>query len=86
MEQMIPALLFVAVLLSLASLALQFVSWLMHHGLAGRVAKLEALQDNTLTHAETRQIYERLAGLEALSETQATVLKSIAAHLLENDS
>lgn len=85
MDQMIQALLVVAVLLSLASLALQFMSWSMHHGLVARVARLEAQQENSLTHAETMRIYERLSGLEALSQTQATTLKSIERHLLETD-
>lgn len=85
MEQMTPALLVVAVLLSLLSAALQFISWLLHNGLVARVVKLEALQENTLTHAESRRIYERLASLEVLSEAQATTLKSIEKHLLENE-
>jgi len=85
MEQMIPAMLVLSIVLSLVSVAMQFAIWLMHHGLVARVAKLEALQENTLTHAESRRIYERLAGLEALSEAQAITLKSIEKHLLEHD-
>ena len=85
MEQLILPLLFVAVLASLASVAMQFVSWFMHNGLSTRVARLEAQQQNTLTHGETVRIYERLSSLETLVETQATTLETIKEHLLEND-
>ncbi|MTI74712.1 MAG: hypothetical protein FH747_13820 [Stenotrophomonas sp.] len=85
MEQLILPLLFVAVLASLASVVLQFVSWFMHNGLSNRVARLEAQQQNTLTHGETVRIYERLSSLETLVETQATTLETIKEHLLEND-
>ena len=85
MEQLILPMLFVAVLASLTSVALQFVSWFMHNGLSSRVARLEAQQQNTLTHGETIRIYERLSSLETLAETQATTLETIKEHLLEND-
>lgn len=85
MEQLILPLLFVAVLASMTSVAMQFMAWFMHNGLANRVAKLEAQQQNTLTHGETIRIYERLSSLEALVETQATTLETIKQHLLEND-
>jgi len=85
MESLILPLLFVAVLASLGCVVLQFLTWFMHHSLANRVAKLEALQQNTLTHGETIRIYERLSGLEALVETQATTLLTIKEHLLERD-
>jgi hypothetical protein len=85
MEQLILPLLFVAVLASLAGVAMQFLSWFMHNGLANRVARLEAQQLNTLTHGETIRIYERLSSLEALVEAQANTLDSIKDHLLEID-
>ncbi|HEY0916254.1 MAG TPA: hypothetical protein VGE22_15390 [Solimonas sp.] len=86
MGQLILPLLMVAVLVALASITLQFVSWVMHNGLANRVAKLEAQQENAMTHAETIQIYERLSSLESLVETQANTLKSIERYLMEKDA
>lgn len=86
MEQLILPLLLVSVLASLAGIGLQFVSWVMHSGLANRVAKLEAQQENAMTHAETIQIYERLSSLESLVETQAATLKSIEKFLMEKDT
>ncbi len=86
MDQLILPLLLVCVLASTASVCLQFVSWVMHNGLANRVAKLEAQQENAMTHAETIQIYERLSSLESLVETQATTLKSIERYLMEKDA
>lgn len=85
MEQLTLALLVVAVVASLATVGLQFTLWVMHHGLANRVAKLEAQQENALTHAETIQIYERLSSLESLVEMQATTLKSIERYLMEQE-
>lgn len=86
MEQLILPLLLVTVLIALASITLQFVSWVMHNGLANRVAKLEAQQENAMTHAETIHIYERLSSLESLVETQANTLKSIERYLMEKDA
>lgn len=83
MEQLTLALLVIAVVASLATVCLQFALWVMHNSLANRVAKLEAQQENALTHAETIQIYERLSSLESLVETQATTLKSIERYLME---
>lgn len=86
MEQLILPLLVIAVLASLATLCLQFALWLMHNSLVNRVAKLEAQQENAMTHAETIQIYERLSSLESLVETQGATLKSIEKFLMEKDT
>lgn len=75
----------VSALGSLACLAVLFLQWIMQDALSKRVAKLEALQENTLTHGETRQIYERLSGIEAIVETQSNTMLSIQKHLLEKD-
>jgi len=64
---------------------MQFVLWVMHNSLANRVAKLEAQQQNALTHAETIQIYERLSSLESLVEAQMTTVKSIEKYLMGKD-
>lgn len=86
MEALILPLLAITLVLSFIAVILQFASWFMHNGLSNRVAKLEALQANTLTNAETIKIYERLSGLEALVETQADTLDTIKEHLLERDT
>jgi len=85
MESVMLTLLVVAVVASLATVCMQFVLWVMHNSLANRVAKLEAQQQNALTHAETIQIYERLSSLESLVEAQMTTVKSIEKYLMGKD-
>lgn len=85
MDEVILPMLFVAVLASLAGVVLQFVSWVMHNGLSNRVAKIEAQQQNALTHDKTINIYERLSSLEVLAEAQTATLSTIKRHLLEHE-
>lgn len=53
--------------------------------LEGRVTKLEAYQQQNLTHAETRAIYERLAGIEGQIQTTNRLMQTVQEHLLESD-
>ncbi len=76
----------IMLLLALFTIGLQFASWYMHAALTNRVAKLEALQNNALTHAESIKIYERLSSIETLAEAQADLLDTIKEHLLERES
>jgi hypothetical protein len=50
-----------------------------------RVSKLEAYQMQNLTHAETRQIYERLSSIEGQVHTTNRVMQTVQEFLLEND-
>ena len=56
-------LLVVVLVLAAGNLLLGMVMVWRHSGLAERVARLEIYQQANLTHAETRQIYERLSSI-----------------------
>lgn len=78
-------LLFLVLVVAGANLLVGMVLWWRHAGLAERVSRLEIYQQQNLTHAETRQIYERLSLIEGQTATTQTILRSVQEHLLEKD-
>lgn len=79
------ALLTLVLLVSLANLALAFLSWWRHDALSSRVTRLEANQASALTAAECRAIYERLSNIEGRLTTSTQLMQTIQKHLLERD-
>lgn len=78
--------LLVAVLLAcLLNLGVGMLLWWRHVGLVARVARLEVYQEQNLTHAETREIYERLASIEGQIQTTNQLMKTVQDHLLETE-
>ncbi|CAD7351595.1 hypothetical protein GGR74_002414 [Xanthomonas arboricola] len=71
--------------LAAGNLLLGMVMVWRHSGLAERVARLEIYQQANLTHAETRQIYERLSSIEGQVQATNRVMQTVQEHLLEND-
>ena len=78
-------LLVVVLVLAAGNLLLGMVMVWRHSGLAKRVARLEIYQQANLTHAETRQIYERLSSIEGQVQATNRVMQTVQEHLLEND-
>lgn len=95
MNDLVMPVLSVLLTLSAANLCLASVMWWRHYGLASRVAQLEGMasritrlevyQEQNLTHAETRQIYERLSSIEGQIQTTNRLMQTVQEHLLEND-
>lgn len=85
MGELIQPLLIVLLLVSLATLLTTVALWWRTTGLESRVAKLEAYQESSLTHAETRAIYERMASIDGRLNTTTQLLQSVQRHLLEKD-
>lgn len=78
-------LLILLLMLQLGSLSIGFVLWWRHVGLVARVTRLEAFQENSLTHAEMRAICERLASIEGQIKTTNQLMQTVQTHLLESE-
>ncbi|RPE81833.1 hypothetical protein [Vulcaniibacterium tengchongense] len=79
------ALLLVLLLLATGNLSVGLLLWWRQNGIAVRVAKLEAFREAGLTHAEIREIYERLSSIEGQIGTTNRLMQTMQEHLLEND-
>ncbi len=78
MEQMMLPMLLLLALLGVVLVAL--VLWLF-----SRVAKLEAQQENSLTHIEVRGLYNELSELKGQMRTMTDLMHKVQEHLLENE-
>lgn len=85
MNELILPLLVLVLLVALGNLAVAVLLWWRHIGLVARVTRLEVYQETNLTHAESRQIYERLSSMEGQIQTTNRLLHTVQEHLLEND-
>lgn len=86
MSDLIVVLLVLVLLVSLVNLGIGMLLWWRHVGLVARVTRLEVYQEQNLTHAETRAIYERLSSIEGQVQTTNRLMQTVQEHLLENDS
>lgn len=87
-EAVSPLLVHLLVLLLVVSaltLLVQVLQWLRIDRLSERVTRLEAQQKNCLSAVDVRNIWERLASIEAKTETSTRLMTSIQEHLLESD-
>lgn len=85
MTELIMPALGMLLMLSAANLCVGAVIWWRHIGLVSRVTRLEVYQEQNLTHAETRQIYERLSSIEGQIQTTNRLMQTVQEHLLETD-
>lgn len=83
MQTLILPLLLVVLVVVLITLGISLALWHRTSSLAGRVTRLEVYQENNLTHAETRQIYERLSSIEGQIQTNNQLMQTVQKHLLE---
>lgn len=86
MSELILPLLVLLLVVALGNLAVAVLLWWRHIGLVSRVTRLEVYQETNLTHAESRQIHERLSSMEGQILTTNRLLQTVQEHLLENDS
>ncbi|MGH8037298.1 MAG: hypothetical protein ACREPD_06115 [Stenotrophomonas sp.] len=78
-------LLALVVVLVAITLMVVLLLWWRHSGLSDRVTKLEVHYQHHLTSREVRQVFDRLATLEAKTDATNTMLKTVQEHLLENE-
>ncbi|WP_411832311.1 hypothetical protein [Pseudoxanthomonas mexicana] len=85
MDSLIVPLLVAVLIVCVINVGIGMVLWWRHVGLVARVTRLEVYQEQNLTHAETRQIYERLSSIEGQIQTTNRLMQTVQEHLLEND-
>jgi hypothetical protein len=85
MSDLIVVLLILVLVVCLLNLGVVMLLWWRHVGLVARVTRLEVYQEQNLTHAETREIYERLSSIEGQVQTTNRLMQTVQEHLLEND-
>ncbi|WP_282265953.1 hypothetical protein [Stenotrophomonas sp. PS02298] len=85
MNEMVLPLLVLLLAVAMGNLLVGVFLWWRHAGLEARVARLEIYQQNNLTHAASRQIFERLSSMEGKIQASNLLLQTVQKHLLEND-